>query len=88
MGAANRQIAPGGVFSPVSTPATSIATLATFTLAITGAIFLVVTGLLVYSIVRFRARPDDEPHEPPQLYGSNQIEFAWTAVPLLIDTGT
>src|SRR5271154_6572001 len=60
MGAANRQIARGAVFSPVSTPASSIATLAWFTLAITGAIFLTVGGLLLYSLVRFRARPSDE----------------------------
>ena len=84
MGAANRQIARGAVFSPVSTPASAIATLAWFTLAITGAIFLTVGGLLLYCVVRFRARPSDEPREPPQLYGSNPIEFAWTAIPLLI----
>src|SRR5215472_17502754 len=84
MGAANRQIARGAVFSPVSTPASSIATLAWFILVVTAAIFLIVFGLLVYSVVRFRARPTDEPREPAQLYGSNQIEFAWTAVPILI----
>jgi cytochrome c oxidase subunit II len=84
MGAANRQIARGAVFSPVSTPASAIATLAWFTLAITGAIFLTVGGLLLYSVVRFRARPSDELREPPQLYGSNPIEFAWTAIPVLI----
>jgi cytochrome c oxidase subunit II len=84
MGAANRQIAQGAVFSPVSTPASKIATLAWFALAITGAIFITVAGLIAYSVVRFRARPSDQPHEPAQLYGSNQIEFAWTAIPLLI----
>jgi cytochrome c oxidase subunit II len=84
MGAVNRQIARGAVFSPVSTPASTIATLAWFSLAITLAIFLTVGGLLLYSIVRFRARPSDEQREPPQLYGSNPIEFAWTAIPLLI----
>ena len=49
------------------------------------AIFLIVGGSCVtYSVIRFRARPTDEPREPPQLYGSNPIEFAWTAIPLLI----
>jgi cytochrome c oxidase subunit 2 len=84
MGAANQQIARGAVFSPVSTPASSISTLAWFSLAVTGAIFVVVGGLLTYSVIRFRARPSDQPREPPQLYGSNPIEFAWTAIPLLI----
>jgi len=84
MGPANRQIARGAVFSPVSTPASSIATLAWFILAVSAAIFLVVFVLLIYSVVRFRARDTDEPREPAQLYGSNQIEFAWTAIPVLI----
>ena len=84
MGAANRQIAQGAVFSPASTPAGKIATLAWFVLAITAAIFITVAGLIAYSVVRFRARPTDQPREPAQLYGSNQIEFAWTAIPLLI----
>jgi hypothetical protein len=64
VGAANRQIAPSAVFSPVSTLAGSIATLAWFILAVTGAIFLIVASLLLYSVVRFRARHTDEPCEP------------------------
>jgi cytochrome c oxidase subunit 2 len=47
-------------------------------------IFLIVAGLLTYSIVRFRARSGDDGREPPQVYGSNPIEFAWTTVPVLI----
>ena len=84
MGAANRAIASGAVFSPVSTPASSIAKVAWFVLAICLGIFLTVGGLLAYSVIRFRARPGDDPREPAQLYGSNQIEFAWTAIPVLI----
>jgi cytochrome c oxidase subunit 2 len=84
MGAANQEIARGAVFSPVSTPASSIATLAWFVIAITAGIFLIVGSLLAYSVIRFRARPTDDPREPAQIYGSNQIEFAWTAIPLLI----
>jgi cytochrome c oxidase subunit 2 len=41
-------------------------------------------GLLVYSLIRFRHRPGDEASEPPQIYGSNQIEMAWTVLPILI----
>src|SRR5262249_52099386 len=50
----------------------------------TAAIFLLVGGLGVYAIVRFRRRRDDDGREPPQVYGSRQIELAWTVVPLLI----
>ena len=53
-------------------------------LAICAGIFLVVGGLLAYTVVRFRRRPGDEGHEPPQIYGSNQLEFAWTVIPIVI----
>ena len=46
-------------------------------------IFLVVTSVLAYTIIRFRQRPGDD-QEPPQIYGSNQIELAWTVLPILI----
>ena len=52
-------------------------------LAITAAIFLLVEGVLLYSIIRFR-RSSPEGVEPPQVYGSMPIEIAWTAAPALI----
>ena len=55
-----------------------------FVLALTLAIFIVVGGLLVYSAVKFRSRATDAAHEPPQVYGSTQIELAWTVIPVLI----
>src|SRR5579862_8373407 len=84
MGASNSKIPPSSIFDAVSTPAHEINTLAFFVIAITAVIFLIVAGLLVYSIVRFRLRPGDDGREPPQVYGSNPIEFAWTTVPVLI----
>ena len=51
-------------------------------LAITGVILVVVEGVLIYSIVRFR-RKAGETTEPPQVYGSMPIEIAWTAAPAL-----
>jgi len=53
---------------------------------ITGAIFLVVAGLLLYALIRYRCRTTrTEPaHEPAQIYGSNQIELSWTVIPVLI----
>ncbi len=84
MGKANSRIPPSSVFSPVSTPAHEIQTVALFVIGITVAIFLIVAGLLAYSIVRFRTPPGDDGREPPQVYGSNPIEFAWTVVPVLI----
>ena len=87
MGDANSKIPPSSVFNPVSTPAREIDTVAFFVVSITAVIFLIVAGLLAYSIVRFRARPGDDGREPPQVYGSKPIEIAWTAAPALIDVG-
>jgi cytochrome c oxidase subunit 2 len=72
------------IFAPVSTPAFAIRELAFFVLGITAVIFLVVAGLAAYALVRFRRRRDDDGREPPQVYGSRQIELAWTLAPLLI----
>lgn len=72
-------------FNPVSTPAIQEENIAILAIVITGVILLVVAGLIVYAFVRFRARPDGkEFEEPPQVYGSNQIELAWTVIPILI----
>jgi cytochrome c oxidase subunit 2 len=72
------------IFKTESTPADSIHRLSVFVLIITGLIFVVVFSLLVYAIARFRQRPSDPNLEPPQVYGSNQIELAWTVIPVLI----
>jgi cytochrome c oxidase subunit 2 len=72
------------VFAPESVPAHSISHLAVLVLAITGAIFVVVAGLLTYAVVRFRRRGNDDGTEPPQIYGSGPVEAAWTTVPFLI----
>src|SRR5712671_1100398 len=72
------------IFEPHSTPAESIRHLSHFVLGITGLIFLVVFSLLSYAIVKFRNRVADSQREPAQVYGSTQIELAWTVIPILI----
>jgi cytochrome c oxidase subunit 2 len=54
-----------------------------FVLAICGGIYVGVSALIIYALVRFRARPGDTT-EPPQVYGSMQIELSWTIIPILI----
>jgi cytochrome c oxidase subunit 2 len=71
------------IFKPESTPADSIYHLSVLVLAVTGLIFVIVFSLIVYAIIKFRTRSNDGP-EPPQVYGSNQIEIAWTVIPGLI----
>src|ERR1700740_1201536 len=72
------------IFDPRSTPAESIRDHSYFVLAITALIFLVVITLLVYAVVKFRDKPLTAGREPAQVYGSTQIELAWTIIPVLI----
>jgi len=72
------------IFDSRSTPADSIRHLSLFVLGVTGLIFLVVFGLLSYVVVKFRSRAADPEREPAQVYGSTQIELAWTIIPILI----
>ena len=70
--------------SPASTPAHQIFDLSVFVVSITGGIFLIVGGLLAIALFRFRARKSDPAGEPAQIYGSTQVELAWTVIPVLI----
>jgi cytochrome c oxidase subunit 2 len=72
------------IFDTHSTPAESIRHLSYFVLGITGLIFLVVFSLLSYAVVKFRSRVWGAEREPAQVYGSTQIELAWTVIPILI----
>src|SRR5712692_9566357 len=72
------------IFEPRSTPAESIRHLSLFVLSVTGLIFLVVFSLLTYVVVKFRSSAADTDREPAQVYGSTQIELAWTVIPIVI----
>jgi len=73
------------IFNPMASPAQAEYKIAMLSFAITGAIFVVVAGLITYAIWRYRRKPNDATNqEPPQVYGSTQIEVAWTVIPILI----
>lgn len=72
------------IFDPSSVPAHQIYRLSIFVLVVTGAIFATVCTLLAYVVVKYRHRDEDGKQEPAQIYGSNQIELAWTVIPILI----
>ena len=72
------------IFAPASTPARAIVDLSMLVLSVTGVIFVIVAGLLIYAIVKYRATPANADREPAQVYGSTQIELAWTIVPVLV----
>jgi cytochrome c oxidase subunit II len=48
-------------------------------------IFAVVVSVILYSLLKFRARPDDDTDGPP-IHGNTGLEIAWTAVPALLVT--
>ena len=74
------------IFAPAGTPAHSIFGLSMLVLGIVITIFLVVAGLFLYAVVRYRHRANsaDAAQEPAQIFGSNQIELSWTVIPILI----
>lgn len=66
-----------------SAEAEQIDSLFTVLLVIGGAIFLLVQGMLVFSILRFRARPGDMSDGVP-MHGNVTLEIVWTAIPAVI----
>jgi len=81
---AGSALSPTNIFAPVSTPAQSILDLSVLVLTVTATIFVVVFTLLAYAAIKFRKRQAEEGLEPVQVYGSTQLELAWTVIPVLI----
>ena len=71
------------IFSRDSTPAGEVHSLGIFAIAITAGIFVSVAILLFYTVLKYRRRAGDI-NEPPQIFGSTQIELAWTIIPILL----
>jgi cytochrome c oxidase subunit 2 len=49
------------------------------------AVFATVVAVLAYSIIHFRARPDDDSDGPPT-HGHTTLEIVWTAIPAVLVT--
>ncbi|MGI9119434.1 MAG: cytochrome c oxidase subunit II [Acidimicrobiales bacterium] len=48
-------------------------------------VFVVVEGLIVYAVIKWRRRDgDDEDEMPTQLHGSTKLEIGWTILPALV----
>jgi cytochrome c oxidase subunit 2 len=46
------------------------------------AVFIFVEGILVWTLIKYRARPGQP--EPEHVHGNTTLEIAWTVIPLLI----
>jgi cytochrome c oxidase subunit II len=51
------------------------------------AVFVLVEGLLLWIVLRYRRRPQSDGDLPPQTHGSNLLEIGWTLIPAAIVTG-
>ena len=69
--------------NPVGDNARQINSLFMPILWIATAVFVLVEGVLLFSLVRFRRRREDEP-PPPQVHGNRRLEMAWTIAPAII----
>ena len=56
-----------------------------FVTAICLIIFALVASVSVYSVLKFRAKPDDDSDGPP-IHGHTGLEITWTAVPFVLVT--
>ena len=54
-----------------------------FATAICIGIFAVVAGVIVYSVIHFRAQPDDDSDGPP-IHGHTGVEIVWTIIPAVL----
>ncbi|HEV3332165.1 MAG TPA: cytochrome c oxidase subunit II [Bryobacteraceae bacterium] len=77
-------MSPTNIFAPASTPAETIFGLSLFVLLTVTTVFIVVFALLAYVVIRYRNKHSDDHIEPAQIYGSSQVELAWTVIPVLI----
>lgn len=50
-------------------------------LYIAAVVFVVVSGLVIWSVIRYRRRDDEL---PTQTHGNNRLELIWTAIPTVI----
>ena len=74
-----------GLFPPiaVTTQGAQIRDLYAIVFLIAVAIFVLVEGLIIWTVVRYRRKPGDDTL-PPQTHGNNIAEFVWTIVPTLV----
>lgn len=53
-------------------------------LIVSAIVFVLVQGLIVVAILRFREKPDDTDRLPKQVHGNPRLEALWTVIPAVI----
>ena len=70
------------VFEPESPQARAIFDLGVIAAVVLGVIYVVVAGMIVFALMRFRWR--EGAPDPSQVSGNTRIEVIWTAIPCVI----
>jgi cytochrome c oxidase subunit 2 len=71
--------------NPASEEAKRIHFVYWFTTVICIGVFAAVAAVMAYSVIKFRARPDDDSDGPP-IHGHTKLEIVWTAIPAVLVT--
>ena len=74
-----------GMFPPkaATSQGREISDLYTIIMVIAAVIFVLVEGLIIWSVIRYRRRPGDD-SLPPQTHSNNLLEVVWTVIPTAI----
>ena len=73
---------PQSTFDTLGPVSRSQALLFYILLWVGAAVFVGVTGAIIYTVIRYRRRPDEG--DPPQIHGHKRLEIAWTIAPALV----
>jgi len=76
--------APQDTMEPAGPISRKILNLSEPVFLIAGVVFVLVQGLVLFAVVKFRDRPDDPRPEPEQIHGNTKLEVGWTLIPALI----
>jgi cytochrome c oxidase subunit 2 len=74
---------PQNTFAPAGTVAKDQKNIFLFTMWPALLILILVEGMLLFILIRFRRRKND-PGLPPQTHGNNALEIGWTIAPVLL----
>lgn len=77
--------APQTMFAPQGNSADEILKLFRPVFWVAVGVFVLVEGLLIYSVIRYRRKPQDG--IPLQIHGNTPIEITWTVIPAIIVVG-
>jgi cytochrome c oxidase subunit 2 len=82
--AACSENAPQDTMEPAGPVSRKILHLSEPVFLIAGIVFVLVQGLVIFAVIKFRDRPDRPRPEPEQIHGNTKLEVGWTLIPALI----